>query len=210
MSLRIWREKASLALHIVRLNEDSLANRIWKEQILYEWPGLAAEVKEITMKLGIEDVNTTELSKAEYRKTVTATCHQLNELRLREEMTGKTKCEKILADGYGRKEYFEKTLPGQVREYFATRTSMLAIAGNFSRDRRFKRTDWLCRCGQREEQEHLRRHCPMYDDIRAKYGELESDESLVPFFKDVLEKRDKLLEKEKKEREQEKEDKEND
>ena len=50
----------------------------------------------------------------------------------------------------------------------------------------------------------------MYDDIRAKYGKLESDESLVPFFKDVLEKRDKLLEKEKKEREQEKEDKEND
>ena len=87
---------------------------------------------------------------------------------------------------------------------------MLAIAGNFSHDRRFKRTDWLCRCGQREEQEHLRRHCPMYDDIRAKYGELESDESLVPFFKEVLEKRDKLLEKEKKEREQEKKDKEND
>ena len=50
----------------------------------------------------------------------------------------------------------------------------------------------------------------MYDDIRAKYGELESDASLVPFFREVLEKRDKLLEKEKKVREQEKKDKEND
>ena len=50
----------------------------------------------------------------------------------------------------------------------------------------------------------------MYDDIRAKYAELESDESLVPFFQEVLEKRDKQLEKEKKEREQEKKDKQND
>ena len=41
----------------------------------------------------------------------------------------------------------------------------------------------------------------MYDDIRAKYGELESDVNLVPFFKEVLEKRDKLLEKEKKDKE---------
>ena len=196
MSLRIWREKASLALHIVRLSEDSLANRIWKLQMLYEWPGLAAEVKEITRKLGIGDVNTTELSKTEFRKTVTAACHQMNEVRLREEMSGKKKCEKILAEGYGRKEYFRKKKPGQVRDYFATRTSMLAIAGNFSKDRRrFERTDWLCRCGQREEQEHLRRHCPMYDDIRAMYAELESDESLVPFFQEVLEKRDKLIEK---------------
>ena len=210
MSLRIWREKASLALHIVRLSEDSLANQIWKEQMLYEWPGLAAEVKEITRKLGIEDVNTTELSKTEFRKTVTAACHQMNEVRLCEEMKGQTKCEKILAEGYGRKEYFKKTLPGQVCQYFATRTSMLAIAGNFSPDRRFERTDWLCVCGQREEQEHLLRHCPMYDDIRAKYEELESDESLVPFFQEVLEKRDKQMEKEKKERGQEKKDKQND
>ena len=101
---------------------------------------------------------------------------------MHEEMAGKTKCEKILANGYGRKGNFEKTVPGQVRQFFSTRTSMLAIAGNFSGDRRFERTDWLCRCGQREEQEHLRRHCPMYDDIWAKYAELESDKSIMPFF----------------------------
>ena len=88
--------------------------------------------------------------------------------------------------------------------YFSTRTDMLAIAGNFSKDRRFQRTDWLCRCGHWEEQEHLLRHCPLYDDIRSKYDELDSDESLVPFFQEVLDKRDKLYEKEKKDMEKKK------
>ena len=41
----------------------------------------------------------------------------------------------------------------------------------------------------------------MYDDIRSKYDELDSDESLVPFFQEVLDKRDKLYEKEKKDME---------
>ena len=48
----------------------------------------------------------------------------------------------------------------------------------------------------------------MYDNIRDKYQELESDENLVTFFQEVLEKRDKVLEKEKSDREKEdKEDK---
>ena len=139
-----------------------------------------AEVQEISKELDIDDVNTTNLSKTAFRKTVTEACHQLNEARLREEMAGKTKCEKILADGYNRKEYFEKTVPGQVRQFFSMRTSMLAIAGNFSRDRRFERTDWLCRCGQREEQEHLRRHCPMYDDQVRRAGERRESRALLP------------------------------
>ena len=205
MKLRIWREKASLALHIVRLSEDSLANKVWKEQRLYGWPGLAAEVDMIKEDLDIEDVNTTKLSKKAFRQTVTEACHKYNEARLREEMSGKKKCEKIFSEGYGRKEYFRKKKPGQVRDFFATRTSMLEIAGNFSKDRRrFERTDWLCRCGQREEQEHLRRHCPMYDDIREKYEDLDSDENLVPFFREVLERRDKVNEKEKKDKEKKK------
>ena len=37
MKLRIWREKLSLALHIVRLPYDSLAKKIWEEQKLYGW-----------------------------------------------------------------------------------------------------------------------------------------------------------------------------
>ena len=44
---------------IVRLSEDSLAKRMWKEQKLYGWPGLAEECDMIVKELGIEDINTT-------------------------------------------------------------------------------------------------------------------------------------------------------
>ena len=202
VKIKILREKLSLGLHIVRLSEDSLARRMWNEQLLYGWPGLSDECGKIAKKLGIEDINTTSLSKIVYRKEATEACHCLNEKRLCEDMAGKRKCDKILAEGYGRKEYFSIAKPEQVRQYYATRTNMLAIAGNFSKDRRFKRTNWLCRCGQREEQEHLLRHCLVYDDIRARYHNLDNDDNLVPFFQEVLKKRDRIIEEEKKDNEE--------
>ena len=41
----------------------------------------------------------------------------------------------------------------------------------------------------------------MYDDIREKYQDLDRDENLVPFFREVLERRDKVYEKENKDKE---------
>ena len=114
-------------------------------------------------------------------------------------MEGKQKCERILSDEYGQKEYFSSKNPTEVRNYFSTRVSMLALAGNFSQDKRFIRTGWLCRCGAREKQEHIRSHCKLYQDIREKYDNLDDDEKLVSFFMEVLKRRDALEEKEKEE-----------
>ena len=76
---------------------------------------------------------------------------------------------------------------------------MLPIAGNFSNDSRFRRINWLCRCGSREQQEHIRSHCVLYKDIRQKYEDLDNDDNLVRFFEEVLKERDALDEKEKEE-----------
>jgi hypothetical protein len=76
---------------------------------------------------------------------------------------------------------------------------MIAIAGNYSRDNQFRRTGWLCLCGEREEQEHILKHCQKYEDIRQKYEDFEDDDSLVRFFREVLERRDKVREEEQKE-----------
>ena len=200
VALRVWREKTSLALHIVRLGEDTLAKRIWTEQQLYDWPGLAREVRDICEQLGVEQVEDTKMTSKCYRSEVTAACHRMNEARLRKQMEGKQKCVKILADEYGQKEYFNLKTPSQVRMYFSTRVSMLPIAGNFSKDNRFRRTDWLCRCGAREQEEHIRSHCEIYRDIREKYDCLDDDEKLVAFFGEVLKRRDDLEEKEKEEK----------
>ena len=57
----------------------------------------------------------------------------------------------------------------------------------------------LCLCGKQEEQEHIVRHCKKYGDIREKFSDLERDDQLVVFLREVLERRDKVLEDEEKE-----------
>ena len=54
MGLRVDREKVMLALHCMRLGEDSLAGKCYKEQQVKGWPGLAKEASDICEKLGIE------------------------------------------------------------------------------------------------------------------------------------------------------------
>ena len=102
----------------------------------------------------------TRLNKKDYRDMVTEACHKYDEVILKDKMENKIKCAKIMKEEYGRKNYFSKLIPVEVKEYFAIRVQMLPLAGNFSKDNRFRRTGWLCLCGAREEQEHIRQHCP--------------------------------------------------
>ena len=189
-------------LHLRGLEEDSLGRRVWEEQRRFSWPGLAMEASAISKKLVVEDPNTTVLSMFEYRKEVTKACHQYQERQLKEKMRNKEghimqKCQKIAEDFYGRKSYFDRKVPSQVRSHFATRVGMLPVAGNFRHDRRFARTDWLCRCGlEREEERHLTDSCPLYRDIREQYSSLEDDDQLVDFFQQMLQRRDQLDEQE--------------
>ena len=65
------------------------------------------------------------------------------------------------------------------------------FAENFSKDKRFLRTNWLCRCGnERESEEHITKECLIYDDIRREYEDLSDDIQLASFFTRVLERRD--------------------
>ena len=74
MGRRVWIEKMSLALHIARLGEDSLARKVWEEQQMYGWPGLAAEAEFISKELGVDSVVETKSSMKEYRQEVTEAC----------------------------------------------------------------------------------------------------------------------------------------
>ena len=71
---------------------------------------------------------------------------------------------------------------------------MQPFAGNYSHDRKFCRTDYLCRCHNSKETKHhlITEDCPTYQDIKDRYKNLESDEELISFFQEVLERRDKL------------------
>ena len=188
-----------LVLYIRNLNSESLALQILEEQESEHWPGLAQETAKICKELDIENVLTTNLSIKNYRKIVLQACHKANEKIIRKKADGKTKCNKIIGEEYGKKDYVKGKSIHQARSIFRTKFGMHAFAGNYSHDRRFARTDWLCHCQKaRENEEHLiSGECETYGEIREIFKYLDELETLTKFLDTILKKRDQLDEEEK-------------
>ena len=131
---------------------------------------------------------------------VSLACMAAHEKRLRQKSSSGTKCERIKNELYGKKDYLSKKNIYEARLQYKTRFGLLPFAGNYSNDRRFARTDWMCRCGtEREVEGHIvSGKCPVYGDLRGKFGDLNNDQNLVDFFREVLARRDELEEEEKK------------
>ena len=66
MGRRVWIEKMSLALHIFRLDKDTLARKVSDEQQVFGWPGSAAKAEYISSELGVDRVEDTSTSKMVY------------------------------------------------------------------------------------------------------------------------------------------------
>ena len=78
----------------------------------------------------------------------------------------------------------------EVRSIFKARVGMTEFADNFSKDKRFMRTNWACRCGfEKETESHIKKECPIYDDLKNDYEDLNDDKQLASFFCKVLERR---------------------
>ena len=180
--------KILLVFHIRSLDNESLASRVYRKQIEENWPGLARETKQICEDLNIEDCNITQLSKKEYKIMLTKACHAKNEQKLGE-TASEVICSRIKQETYGKKFY--------TRKHFRYRFGLLPFAGNFAHDRRYAKTDWLCRCKSlREEEGHITSgNCQIYGGLRTQFRDLEDDENLVKFFQAVLDKREELEDK---------------
>ena len=194
MKLRVWIEKLMLVLHLRTLGEDALAHVTYQEQRAEGWPGLAAEAESICQELQVESCNVTQCGKKEYRKIVTEACHVKNEEILRKMSVGKEKCDKMGGESYGKKNYIAMKSIKEVRIWYRSRYGQQPFAGNFSKDRKYAKYNWLCRCGiQREKEIHITsQDCPVYNDLREKYTDLDNDEDLVRYFQEVLERRDAI------------------
>ena len=169
-----------------------------EEQRKNNWPGLAQETELICQELGIESVHATRLDGKKYRQVITEALHKTNERRLKLQAQGKVKCEIMFIESYGKRKYLaEKTIKTSRQQYKA-RFKMTEFAGNFSKDRRFSKSDWLCKCFEaREEESHiLSGECRVYGEIRQSFGNLDNEDNLVMFFSRVLEERARLEEEE--------------
>ena len=196
MGLRVWMEKIWLVLHLRQLDDESLAKQVYNEQIANKWPGLAEEVDKICEELEIENANSCRLDFKTYRKQVKEACHKKNEERIKKSIETSKKCERITKEVYGRKIYFKEKNIKHVRELFKARFGLTDFAGNFPNNKKFKKSDWRCICGNdKESEDHIiNGECEKYKEIREKYNDLENDEELLEYFKEVLEKREKLEE----------------
>ena len=191
LKIRIWKEKIRLIIHIRSLEETEMARSVWEEQWRYQWPGLATEVTDICQQLGIENANTTEMGRGQYLSLLGRACKNKNESDLKKGMEGLKKTGEIMKENCELKKYFSANNLKTVRDIFSKRVFMLPFAGNYSKDKRFQRTDWKCvACGgtEKEEQSHIT-DCPGYQDLRDTW-DLDTEEGLVSFYRAVLNRRD--------------------
>ena len=188
-----------MIIHIRSLDEEDSARKVYEEQRKNKWPGLAKETAIICDQLGIEDCNETRLSKSEYRKLVTAACHIQNEASIRKEASEK-KCWRIKEEKYGINDYVRNQTISETRKWFRTRYSLQPFKGNFTHDRKYAHTDWLCRCKEAKEEEGhiLSEKCKVYGDLWSQFGDLQENKNLVEFFKAVLDRQDTLKDEDRK------------
>ena len=144
-----------------------------------------------------EDCNITQIGKIKYREYVSQACHVLNEERLRSQASD-IKCARIATERYGKKEYIQQTNISNTRDQFSARFGLTAFAGNYTHNKKYAKSDWLCRCQQSSESEsHLMSGgCKVFGDLADNFGDLNEDSNLVSFFRAVLDRRDHLEEEE--------------
>ena len=148
-------------------------------------------MEQICEELNIENANTTKCDKSDYKQTLSLACHRKNKDILRALAEGKENCLRIGNEMYGQKEYLQNKCISEVRNIYRTRYGQRDFAGNFSKDNKYRKTNWMCQCGQSKEQEiHIiSGQCPVYSDIREKYLDFSNDEDLVSYFDEVLARR---------------------
>ena len=90
----------------------------------------------------------------------------------------------------------EKNSISDTRACFRARFGLSEFAGNYSKDPKYAKSDWLCLCKQSTESEsHLMTGtCKVYGDLKSGFGNLNEDMNLVQFFRAVLDRRDSLEE----------------
>ena len=191
MKLRVWQDKLMMIHHIRNIEEGSLANLMYSEQVKNNWPGLSKEAEELSEELGIENANETSLPKKMYTKMVDKACKEKEDESMKSETTEFGKMRKIRAETWGVKEYVKSGSLYSVRSIWEMRSYMLDVAGNYSHHKKYESTGWLCQACSfqvREDQDHLTQ-CHGYTDL-LQGRNLDIDAELVDFYKAVMARRE--------------------
>ena len=87
-----------------------------------------------------------------FRSLLLKACHSKNKERILEGASG-VKCSHLKDGKYGRQSYLQDQTISQCRNWFRTRFGLRDFAGNYSHNRKFSKTNWMCRCSKEVEEE---------------------------------------------------------
>ena len=195
MKHRLWKEKLMYLMQLKRLEERSLALEIYQEQKKHGWPGLAKDVSEICEKLGLEDLNNTDISKEKVSEEIFY--HHYKEMK--EDIAKMAKLQDIKHEDFREVQpYMKSCAIEQARLKFSLRSQMYDCKANYHG--RYDEDNRGCPAcveagGQDrstvedESQSHLS-ICPHYSHLRQG-RDISTTEGMVDYFRAVLYERDK-------------------
>ena len=123
-------------------------------------------------------------------------CFEKDEDELRKQM--KSKCEGITNDKFGIQEYMKNNDLKTIRELFRLKTRMNHLKANYPGDPKNRMDGLVCvGCGKIKETNSHVAECDTYSDLKIG-RDLNTDKDLVDFFRDVMSRREKIVEKSRK------------
>ena len=159
----------------------------------YNLPGLHRECKDFSKQLKIENAFLdTKIPKLKFKGIVKRAIAIENKNEIKSMMT-KSKCEDILSENFGLKQYFKDLTVTEARIKFRIKTKMIHAKLNFQNDRRNSRLNWICEsCDNSciETQSHIM-WCEAYSHLRDGL-DMKSDRDIVKYFAQVATIRQEL------------------
>ena len=146
MATRIKIKKLNFLRHVKTLDDETLANAIFKEQQRNGWPGLVVEASQFCEDLIIPDITKphNKPSKNEWKNVVKKACDEMDERDLRESMKKLSKLTLMKDEVFERKQYLKEMTMQQSRMHFRIRTNKTKCKMNFSSDPKNRDSLWRC------------------------------------------------------------------
>ena len=162
MDHRVLLEKLNFDVTL-KAREDTLSGKIYKIQSHMEWPGLAREDTDICKMVGLDNINTTEVTKAEVKKAV----WDSHIKRVKEELLKLSKVRYMVDNDLGKPaKYLHEMSLVEARVMFRVRSNMMWLKDEMRNKYRGDLTCEACDEGCDEDQDHVR-VCKGYSYIRT-------------------------------------------
>lgn len=196
LEMQIAKKKLLFLFHLIKLDEDTLANEILRVQISQHLPGLVSECRDLLKSLNLPNLLDNKVSgnmnKLAWKRLVNKAINEYEESNCKKVFVSKSKLRDstMTKEGFMRKEYLTQMNLSSARVNFSLRSKMLDVKFNYSA--KFEKELWLCDscCSSIETQSHLL-FCPAYSTLREG-KDLSNDDHLIGYIQSVMQIRTKL------------------